>query len=130
MANGIKSKEFGCIWKSMFIVAMCFPDKFNPKNKEHLQKLKHFKCFYNSLQYVIPCIFCRNFITNVLSKKLPLDFSGRINLMYSIYLWKDTVNRKLILQGNKCIPSPPFSEVLIYYESLSAKCNKKKGRCV
>jgi hypothetical protein len=130
MAKGIKSKEFGCIWKTMFIIAMCFPDKYIPKNKNHSQKLKHFKCFYNSLQFVIPCVFCRNFIKDLLAKRLPLDFSGRVNLMYSIYLWRDTVNRKLKLQGNMCNSSPPFEEVLAYYESLSATCDKKKGLCV
>ena len=130
MARGVKSKEFGCIWKTMFLIAMSFPEKYNPKCKTHVKKLKHFNCFYNSLQYVVPCKFCRSFMQTLIVKKIPLDFSGRIPLMYTIYLWRDTVNRKLIMQGNNCKPSPSFTEVLSYYDLLSAKCNKKQGKCI
>jgi hypothetical protein len=130
MPNGVKSSEFGCIWKTMFLVAMCYPDKFDSKNKEHIQKKKHYQCFYKSLQYVIPCKFCRDFMQELIVPRIPVDFSGRVGLMYSIYQWKDTVNRKLILQGNKCESSPPFEEVLKQYENLTAKCDAKKGKCV
>lgn len=130
MVKGIKSAEFGCIWKTMFIIAMCFPEKYDPKNKEQSQKLKHYKQFYSSLQYVIPCKFCREFMQGFMIKHIPLDFSGRIPLMFSIYKWKDAVNQKLIYQGNKCSPSIPFEDVLKYYESLRATCSKSKGKCV
>lgn len=130
MVQGIKSKEFGCIWKTMFIVAMCFPEKFNKNCKSHIQKLKHYKSFYYSLQFIIPCKFCRDFMQNNIVSKFPLNFSGRIPLMYSIYTWKDAVNQKLINQGHKIKPSPSFSVILNHYETYRAKCDKNKGNCI
>lgn len=128
--KGVKSKEFGCIWKTMFIVAMCYPERYNKNIKSHVEKRKHYKNFYNSLQYIIPCKFCRDFMSSVIVPNIPLDYSGKIPLMKSLYNWKDAVNKKLIFQGNKCNPSPPFEEVLEYYNSLQAKCDKSKGKCV
>jgi hypothetical protein len=130
MVNGIKSKEFGCIWKTMFIIAMCYPEKFNKDCESHVAKRKHYRSFYGSLQYVIPCKFCRTFMKELILPSIPLDYSGRIPLMFSLYQWKDTVNRKLILQGNDCPPSPPFEEILQKYTELTAVCDPGKGKCI
>ena len=131
MTQGVKSKYFGCYWQSMFLTAITFPGKCNPRLKEHRRKLRQFKQFYVSLRHVLPCRFCREFISDVLSKMYPLDFSGRIPLMRSIYVWKDQVNQKLISQGCKVTqPSPPFEVVLKRYNKLRANCNKNIGKCV
>lgn len=130
MVQGIKSKEFGCIWRTMFIIAMCYPEKFNKNCKSHIEKRKHYRAFYRALQYIVPCKFCRKYMQELIVPKIPLDFSGRIPLMYSLYLWKDAVNRKLIIQGNKCEPSPSFDVILAEYEELRATCDPKKGKCV
>lgn len=131
MGTGVKSKEFGCIWKTMFITSMCYPEKIITSNPEHVLKQKHYKAFYKSFKYVIPCKYCREYTANVLEKKLPLDFSGRLQLFHSIYLWRDAVNKKLINQGCKTTkPSPPFNNVLSRYQKLKAHCNKTIGKCV
>jgi len=131
MVNGIKSKEFGCFWRSMFLVAMCYPEKIDTYNSEHVKKMKHYKNYYRSFEYVIPCKFCRDFIRTDLKRKHPLDFSGRVKLMKSIYIWKDTVNKKLINQNcPRTRPSPAFSKVLKRYERYRAKCITNKGKCI
>lgn len=129
MARGVKSKYFGVFWSGMFLTALAYPEKAD-KIKDKA-KIAHYKRYYNSFKYILPCKFCRDFIKEKLEKDFPLDFSGRIALMKSIYIWKDAVNRKLIAQG--CLdtkPSPPFKEVLERYEALRAKCDKKIGKCV
>lgn len=129
MVAGIKSSEFGCIWKTLFITAMCYPRVI--KTTEDLLKQKHYKTFYGCLKYTIPCRYCREYTQDVLEKKFPLDFTGRLPLMFSLYTWKDQINRKLILQGCKRTKmSPPFEEVLQKYKKLSAHCDKKIGKCV
>ena len=129
--QGVKSSEYGVFWKSMFMTAMCMPDKIDSKNPDHMTKVKHYKTYYNSFQYIIPCLFCREFIVNVLMKELPLDFSGRLPLMHSLYLWKKRVGKKLIDNGCKTTkPSPPFEVILKRYEKLRAHCVKKVGKCV
>lgn len=129
--QGVKSSEYGAYWKSMMMTAMCMPNKIDPTNKEHLRKIKYYKMFYNSLQYTLPCFFCRQFTKDVLMKKYPLDYSGRIQLMHSIFLWKKKVSEKLILQGCKVTKqSPPFSVILKKYEKLRAHCDKSIGKCV
>ena len=125
---GIKSKEFGCIWKTMFIVAMTYPEKYDGRKRDHKAKKQTLELFYSSLTKVIPCKFCRDFCS-ILEEKKPLDFSGRVPLMYSIYLWKDLVNKKLIAQGNKRDPSPPFNQIKNYYEDMRATCDPEKGVC-
>lgn len=129
--NGAKSKEFGCFWKAFFMSTLCYPDKINMNNKEHIKIMKKFKQHYNSISYILPCRFCAEFTRNVLMKKYPLDFTGRMKLMHGLYLWKDTVNNKLIAQGCTFTKkSPPFSQVVKKYEDLRATCNKKLGKCV
>lgn len=129
--NGAKSAEFGCFWRSFFMSALCYPAKIDPKNPKHVKKMKYFKIHFNNISNVLPCKFCSLFTRTVLMKELPLNFSGRRELMYSLYLWKNRVNKKLIDQGCTFTkPSPPFKEILARYESLRAKCDKKLGKCV
>ena len=129
--QGAKSAEFGCFWRSFFMSALCFPKKINLSDKIHVKKLKAFKTHFNNISYVLPCKFCSEFTREVLMKKFPLKFSGRVELMYGLYLWKDQVNKKLINQGCKFTkPSPPFEVILRRYERLRAKCDKKIGKCV
>lgn len=125
MINGVKSSEFGCFWKSLFLVSLCLPDKIDYNNKNHLQKIRYFKRYYNSLQNVLPCSFCRVFTKKVLMKKYPLNYSGRIALMKSLYIWKKVVGMKL---GEK--KSPPFSEIRKHYEQFYATCDPKVGKCI
>jgi hypothetical protein len=129
--QGVKSKEFGVYWKTFFMTAMCYPEHVDKTNPKHMLKMKRYKLHFNNISYSLPCKFCAQFTRNVLMKKYPLDFSGRVALLHSLYLWKDRVNKKLLKQGCTLTkPSPPFKKVLKYYEGLRAVCDKKAGKCV
>jgi hypothetical protein len=130
--KGVKSKMFGCYWKSMLLSSLCYPDKIDITNKNHRNKMKYMKRYIESLQYVIGCKYCACFIKKVLLKKFPVDYSGRIQLMYSIYIWKDQVTKKLQKQDpQSCIKdSPSFDTVLKKYTKYYAKCDSKISRCI
>jgi hypothetical protein len=130
MVSGVKSKKFGCYWKSMFLTAMCYPMKLSDSKEDQLTK-KRYKAWYDSFEFILPCKFCREFIRDHLSKKHPLQFTGRIELMQSIYTWKDQVNKKLIAQGHKISPSPSFECIYNKYERIyrANSCVKKMGIC-
>lgn len=131
MVKGVKSKYFGAYWDSFFMSALVYPERINLKNPEHVKKQQQYKQFYGSIKYVIACKFCRDYTANVLEPTLPLDFSGRIPLMKSLYMWKDAVNLKLMKQNCPYTKkSPPFSEILKKYEKLRAKCDAKVGKCI
>lgn len=128
--NGVKSKKFGPpLWKVMFMMALGMPEKTNYSNKEHRLKIKHLKTFYGNLKHIAPCVFCKNFIRDYLEKEIPLDYSGKVPLMKTIYLWKKAVCLKLIKQGNIVKPSPPFSVILKRYLKYQATCHKTSGTC-
>ena len=137
LSPGVKSKTFACLWRSMFIIALGYPVKTLPK-KEQVQKIRHLKEFYASLIKVLPCKFCRDFCRE-LQRDLPLQYTSRKALMFSIYRWKHEVNKKLIRQERagpnmgwgKTKPSPPFCQIEKRYLRMVAKgCSKTVGRCV
>jgi hypothetical protein len=125
-SRGVKSKYFGVYWDSMFLTALGFPEKVENKTT-----LKHYKQYFESFKYILPCKFCREFIVEKLDKEFPHDFSGRKQLIFSIYLRRDAVNKKLISQGCKTTkPSPPFEVILKRLEKKYATCNATVGKCL
>jgi hypothetical protein len=130
--KGVKSKQFGCYWKTMFLTSLCYPNKINLKDPEQVKLQKNYKVYYGSFENILPCKFCRMFIKETLNKDYPLNFTGRNALFKSIYIWKDQVNKKLIKQGyTDVIVSPKLSVVKKRYKDYVAKsCNKNIGKCV
>ena len=128
--KGVKSKEFSCYWKAMFLSSLCYPDTIDFNNKNHIDKVKHMKAYIESIQYVLGCKYCRCFVKKVLLPKYPIDYSGRVKLMYGIYVWKDQVAKKLQKQGLDVKDSPPFDVILKKYEKYYAKCDNVVSRCV
>ena len=151
----MNTKDWGpCLWKSMFIIAANYPLEIDKSNKEHLQLKNHYKSFYISFQYMLPCKYCRESYKSFL-KDLPIDkfLNSRKCLMYWLYLIKDKVNTKLIHYQNILIsqimesnitsrektklikgvfrttPSPPFEEICNFYEQFRAKCSTKTKSC-
>jgi len=134
-APGVKSKHFGCFWKSMFMVAVNYPN--NPKS---IAGKKHIKCMKRYIAATcasIPCKFCQEYCQNVLAKEVPLQFTSRRALMFSLYVWKDMVNRKLMAQERQMPKhlritkrSPPFHVIYNRYIKMEAKCDPKVGKCL
>jgi hypothetical protein len=104
-SNGMSTKHWGPpAWTFLFTSVLgAYPDKIDPARPDHLQTRKAFKQMLESLGYTMPCIYCRESYNEFLTE-LCLDkyLSGRIELMYFLYLMKDKVNRKLIQQQQLC----------------------------
>lgn len=102
---GMKTTFWGPnAWNFLFCSILgSYPEKLDNKNKNHIKIKKEFKNLFNSLCFVMPCIFCRESY-KVFIKELPIDehMSGRIDLCFWLYKLKDKVNKKLIKQENEC----------------------------
>jgi hypothetical protein len=103
--SGASVRKFGPAgWDFLFISILGgYPFKIDPSNTEHLETKKYFRQLFESLGYTLACIFCRNSY-KIFFKEINIDnyLSGRIELMYWLYLIKDQVNKKLIKQENEC----------------------------
>jgi hypothetical protein len=99
--DGMSTKVWGPhLWNFLFISIMGrYPFKIEKKNKEHKMIKHYFKNLLHSLQYIMPCVYCRDSYIQFYNE-LPIDsyLKGRIYLMYYVYLIKDKVNNKLIKQ--------------------------------
>jgi hypothetical protein len=99
--SGLKTKMWGPSgWDFLFSCIMGgYPYKLDFKDKEHLLIKKHFKALLGSLRYTLPCVFCRESYQKFW-KELPIEkhLTGRLELMYWLYLIKDKVNNKLMNQ--------------------------------
>ncbi len=98
--NGINPKLWGPhFWKTLFYVGMNYPVKLDAKNKCHISIRKHYKMFFCSLQFTLPCIFCLESYRRFW-KEDDIDkfLNSRMDLLKWLYLLKDKVNKKLIFQ--------------------------------
>jgi hypothetical protein len=91
-------------WDFLFISIIAgYPVQIVNTNRDHMHTKKSFKNIFKALQYTLPCIYCRESYVDFF-KKIKIDnfLTGRIELMYWLYLIKDCVNKKLILQEIEC----------------------------
>jgi hypothetical protein len=99
--SGLATKLWGPhAWVFLFAsVIGSYPVTFDSTNANHIQIRRSFKEMFTSLQYTMPCVFCRNSYAEFI-KEVPLGkfLSGRIQLMFWLYLIRDRVNGKLIKQ--------------------------------
>ena len=102
--SGLSTKKWGPSgWYFLFSCILgTYPIKIDNDNKEHIIIKKHFKNMIQSLQYTMPCIFCRKSFKQFY-KELPIDsfLIGRFEFAYWLYLIRDKVNQKLIKQENE-----------------------------
>lgn len=89
------------------------------KSKNHIMIRKHFKALIQSLQYTMPCVFCRNSFKKFY-KQIPISpyLIGRIELAYWLYKIRDLVNKKLQHQELECYNTEK--------QELKKKYNSKK----
>ncbi len=103
--SGMKTKYWGpMLWDSLFTCVMgAYPVKINNQDPSHILTRKHFIKMIYSLQYTMPCIYCRNSFKKFI-KELPIKnyLGGRVALVYWLYLIKDKVNKKLMAQEYQC----------------------------
>ncbi len=99
--NGMKTRFWGPhAWAFLFsAVAGAYPIHMDYNNKEHVKTMRKFHAMMKSLEYTLPCFWCRHSFSTYL-KELPLeDYSAsRRDMMKWVYILHDKVNNKLIQQ--------------------------------
>lgn len=102
--SGLSTKHWGPSgWNFLFACVMgTYPIKIT-KSKKDKEIKKHFQQLFENMSYIMPCIFCRESY-KLFYKELPIKpfLTGRIELMFWLYLIRDKVNQKLIKQEQKC----------------------------
>jgi len=102
--NGLSTKHWGKAgWYFLFSCVAGYPVKIDNTNTEHIKIKREYEKMFSSLAFTMPCIFCRNSFKQFL-ELVPIKryLSGRIHLMYWLYLVRDLVNKKLIKQEREC----------------------------
>ena len=118
--DGMVTKIWGpAMWH--YLDTMSFNYPVNPSQEDK----KHYKDFIISLQYVLPCKYCRINLTNNFKKK-PLQMchmASRETFSRYIYELHETVNRML---GKKSHLT--YCEVRDRYENFRSRCTEEKPK--
>ena len=112
-------------WRLLHSIARGYPAKPTREEKDM------YRLFFNSLKYVLPCIYCRMSLTQY-TKELPLTDEYLTNpesLSKWIYLIHNKVNAKLRGQNLLKEDDPPFKEIWERYTKYLADINTKKCSC-
>lgn len=82
--------------------------------------------FFTSLQFMLPCKYCRQSYVYFL-EKLPIkDYCDtRVGIVYWLYALHNLVNHKLNLQHKKNVkPIPTFDDIVMKYNNMKAIAEK------
>ena len=112
--DGMLTSVWGpALWHSLHTISFNYPT--NPSKQDKA----NYKNYFTSLQYILPCIYCReNFKENL--KKLPLTnkvLKNRENLSLWLYQIHELVNNNLDKKG-----SISYEDVRDRYEIFRARC--------
>jgi hypothetical protein len=106
-------------WHFLHTMSFNYPVKPTPEDK------KHYRDYILSLQYVLPCKYCRMNLTNNFKKK-PLQMchmASRDTFSRYIYELHETVNKMLHKKSNLT-----FCEVRERYEHFRSRCTEEKPK--
>jgi hypothetical protein len=93
-------------WKTLFYTGLNYPIKIDNNNKCHITLKRHYKMFFCSLQYTLPCIFCLESYRRFWKEgEIDLYLNDRMSLLKWLYMLKDKVNKKLIHQEKQAFAS-------------------------
>lgn len=109
----MNTKKWGKhIWKSIHFLTYPY------KNKKC--NLKNYKIFFDSLGYILPCIYCRNSY-KIFCQEQPLTLYEPLDIFYWTYCIHNKVNDKLRNQGNNIPPNPSFKKIQSFYNNLQTE---------
>jgi len=121
---GLATKKWGPhAWYFLFSTIMgSYPVTYDPLNLEHREIKTHFLNLFKSLEFVMPCVFCRRSFKQFMVE-LPIEpfTNGRINMMKWLYLMKDKVNRKLLKQEKDCYNNEKKRLQMLYFKGQMTK---------
>ena len=105
-------------WKLLHSIVEKYPSRPSKTDKDT------YKIFMNSLQHVLPCIYCRRSL-NEYTRKLPVDdyLDNKSSLKLWMYKIHNMVNDKLRKQGLNDKKDPRFKEVDNYYSNYVKEIN-------
>jgi hypothetical protein len=101
------------LWIGLHCMTFNYPETPTQTDKDH------YKTFFESLTFMLPCVYCRESYT-IYIKYLPInDFlHDRFGITYWLYRIHNLVNQKLQK------PMIDFIDCCIIYEKMRAKCGK------
>ncbi len=122
--NGLMTKIWGPhFWNTIHSVAFGYP--VDPTDEQKT----NYKNFFISLQYVLPCGFCRNsysgFLLNDETALTDAVLENRGSLTYWTWVLHNRVNRKLSVNYNTT-----YAQLVEKYESYRAKCDPLREGCI
>lgn len=97
-------------WKFLHSIVYSYDETNSP----------YYKKFFNSLQYILPCIYCRRSFKKYI-KEDQVDTTDKRSLTSWLYRIHNRVNEKLRKQGYNIEPDPTLEEVDKKYEK-KIKC--------
>ena len=100
-------------WKFLHTITFNYPLK--PTNYDK----KRYKDFFNSIETILPCKYCRDSF-KIYAKYLPIDkfLDDREGVTYWLYRIHNLINEKVFAKKENCCD---FLEVIERYESYRAK---------
>ena len=110
-------------WLLLHSIAQNYPNNPTKDDKET------YSYFFNSLKYVLPCIYCRRSLEEY-TIKLPINsfLSSKQKLTFWLYQIHNMVNKKLRDQGLNNKVDPNFKEIYLRYQNFVIEIND--NRCV
>jgi hypothetical protein len=103
-------------WKLLHSITANYPDHPSETDK-HL-----YSTFFNCIEYVLPCIYCRNSFKEYISKE-KINLDNKRSLCEWLYNIHNLVNDKLRKQGNNDEPDPKFADIynkyLLYVDEIN-----------
>jgi len=85
-------------------------------------EMKCYKIFFNSIQYVLPCIYCRRSYKKYI-ELYPIQNQSKRDLATWIYNIHNCVNEKLRKQGYVTTKDPSLKEVDEFYKDYVKRAN-------
>ena len=106
-------------WKLLHSIAYNYPSNPNNSIKQKYQS------FFNSLPYVLPCVYCRNSLHNFF-KELPIkrSLTNDKSLFKWLYDIHNKVNDKLRIQCLNKKRNPSLMQIRNFYKKYTEKNNK------
>lgn len=106
-------------WKFLHSIVYCYDET----------KSSYYKTFFNSLQYILPCIYCRRSYKKYI-KEDPIDITDKSSLTAWLYRIHNRVNEKLRKQGYNIHSDPTLEEVNKMYENRKCQIGFNFIHCI
>ena len=106
-------------WKLLHLITYNYPSKPSLKMKAKV------KNFFNTLPYILPCVYCRNSLAAYF-KELPVEkaLKNRDTLFKWLFDIHNKINMKLRIQNLNKKNDPSLSKIKNFYKTYTNKNNR------